>query len=398
MKRGYRVLDADVHVIEPMTMWSEYIDPEFLGREPQPEDMAFGMVVDGIAINTWDARERDLDDAARARRKERILGMFREIYPDAFARGFDAASQLAGIDTEGIDIAVLYPSFGLFALATDGLDPALALAISRAYNDWMAGFCSLDPARLKGVAMVPRQDPGGAATEAVRAVQELGMVGVFVRPNVVDGHTLDDPCYNPLYEALQGLGVPLGLHEGGKAGHPQAGADRFTDLEMQHICTHPLEQMCAAVSMIYGGVLDRYPTLEVAFLEAGCGWVPFWLERMDEHHENNVKRGFGGTRTRELRPSEYFQRQCYVSANADETFLAYVVEEIGDDRIVFSGDYPHPDSPFPHAVDEFLALDELNDDCKRKILWDNSVRMYHFDDIAPRDDCAGARSDRDESS
>jgi predicted TIM-barrel fold metal-dependent hydrolase len=380
MKGDYRVLDADVHVIEPMSMWAEHIDPKFRGREPQPEDLAFGMLVDGIPINTWDARERDLDDAARALRKERILGIFQEMYPDAVARGFDAPSQLDGMDQEGIDVAVLYPSFGLFALATDGLDPALALAISRAYNDWLHEFCATDPSRLKAVAMVPRQDPEGAAAEATRAVRELGMVGVFVRPNAVDGRTLDDRCYDPLYDACQTLGVPLGLHEGGKAGHPQAGADRFTDLEMQHICTHPLEQMCAAVSLIYGGVLDRFPTLEVAFLEAGCGWVPFWLERMDEHHDNALAKNYGGTRTRALRPSEYFQRQCYVSANADETFLASVADQIGADRIVFSSDYPHPDAPFPHAVDEFLELDDLTDEQKRMILWDNTARLYHFDD------------------
>jgi len=173
--------------------------------------------------------------------------------------------------------------------------------------------------------------------------------------------------------------VPLGLHEGGKAGHLQAGADRFTDLEMQHICTHPLEQMCAAVALIYGGVLDRFPTLEVVFLESGCGWVPFWLERMDEHHDNALARKFGGTRSRSLRPSEYFRRQCYVSANADETFLAPVAAQIGADRIVFSSDYPHPDAPYPHAVEEFLALPDLTDDQKRTILWDNTARLYHLD-------------------
>lgn len=379
MKSGFRVLDADVHVIEPMSMWSDYIDPAFLGREPRPEDLAFGMVVDGIEINTWNRRERDLDDAALAMRKERILGVFQEMYPDAVARDFDAPSQLDGMDAEGIDVAVLYPSFGLFALATDGLDPGLALAICRAYNDWLAKFCAADGGRLKGVAMVPRQDPEAAAAEARRAVHELGMVGVFVRPNVVDGRTLDDRAYDPLYDALQTLGVPLGLHEGGKAGHLQAGADRFTDLEMQHICTHPIEQMCAAVALIYGGVLDRFPALDVVFLEAGCGWVPFWLERMDEHHDNALARNFGGTRSRELRPTEYFRRQCYVSANADETFLGHVAEHIGEDRIVFSSDYPHPDAPFPHAVDEFLALEGLTDDQKRTILWDNTARLYHLD-------------------
>ena len=90
--------------------------------------------------------------------------------------------------------------------------------------------------------------------------------------------------------------MTLGLHEGGMPPLPQAGADRLTNAEQQHICSHPMEQMVAAVSLIYGGVLERFPGLEVAFLEAGCGWVPFWLERMDDHYEKGLERDFGAAK------------------------------------------------------------------------------------------------------
>ena len=85
---------------------------------------------------------------------------------------------------------------------------------------------------------------------------------------------------------------------------PQAGADRLTNAEQRHICSHPMEQMVAAVSLIYGGVLERYPGLRVAFLEAGCGWLPFWLERMDDHYEKGLERDFGAAKVLTMPPSE----------------------------------------------------------------------------------------------
>ncbi len=280
------------------------------------------------------------------------------------------------MDVEGVDVGFLYPSFGLFAIASDELDPAYAAAVARAYNDWLASFRAASPERLHGVAMVALHDPVLAAAEAERAVTELGFRGVFVRPNPVGGRNFDDPAYDVLWAAIERLGVPIGIHEGGRPRLPQAGADRFENLEQRHICSHPFEQMCAAVSFVYGGVLERFPELRVAFLEAGCGWVPFWLERMDEHYENGLKRDFGAAKTLSMAPSEYFRRQCFVSADADESFLAQVIDVLGDGCIVFSTDYPHPDSKYPEAVDCFLAIDGVSDESKRRILWDNAARLY----------------------
>jgi predicted TIM-barrel fold metal-dependent hydrolase len=175
---------------------------------------------------------------------------------------------------------------------------------------------------------------------------------------------------------MSSLGMALGIHEGGFPRLPQVVTERLTDSEQRHICTHPMEQMIAAVSFIYGGVLERFPGLRVAFLEAGCGWVPFWLHRMDEHWDNSVGRDFGAAHSLTMPPSQYFQRQCYVSADPEEYMLAEVIELIGDDRIVFSTDYPHPDSPWPHAVKSFVALPGLGAESKRKILWDNALSLY----------------------
>jgi len=376
MKDGYRVVDADAHVIEPDDLWARYFEESLRDRAPRHLNRAFAIQVDGLSINTPADWETDTSAEQTARRDERISATFAELFPAAYERGFDAVAQLADMDVEGVDLAFLYPSFGLFATASSELDPAIATATCHAYNNWLADFCAADGDRLHGVGMIALQDPDAAAVEVLRVHDDLGFRAVFARPNPICGRNLDDPAYEPVWKALSERQMTIGLHEGGMPPLPQAGSDRLTNAEQKHICSHPMEQMVAAVSLIYGGVLERFPGLQVAFLEAGCGWVPFWLERMDDHYEKGLARDFGAANDLTRPPSEYFARQCYVSADADEAMLAPVIALLGDERIVFSTDYPHPDSKYPHAVESFLALSGVSDDSKRRILWDNALALY----------------------
>ena len=121
-----------------------------------------------------------------------------------------------------------------------------------------------------------------------------------------------------------------------------------------------------------GGILERHPTLRVAFLEGNCSWVPFLLWRMDEHWERQ-----GDVYAPELTmaPSQYFKRRCFVSVECDEEPVKYVIDAIGDDRLVFSTDFPHGDSKFPRAVESFLGL-PISEESKRKILWDDCAAYY----------------------
>jgi uncharacterized protein len=376
VKNGFRVVDADAHVIEPHAMWTDYLAPEFRARAPRPVGLTFGFELEGVGVNLpaqWSPASTQDEIEQRGRR---VQSTYEELFPDAYVAGFSAPAQLHDMDREGVDVSFLYPSFGLFVLAIDGMEADFAAAIARAYNDWLADFARTDPERLHGVAMVPLHDPELAAREARRCAEQLGFRGVFVRPNPVNGRNFDDPALDPLWRTMSDLEMTLGIHEGGFPRLPQVVKGRLTHPEQVHICTHPMEQMISAVSIVYGGVLERFPGLRVAFLEAGCGWVPFWLHRMDEHWENSVGRDFGSAHSLRMRPSEYFRRQCYVSADANEYMLAQVIELFGDDRIIFSTDYPHPDSPWPHAVDEFLALPDVTAESKRKILWDNGLALY----------------------
>jgi len=134
--------------------------------------------------------------------------------------------------------------------------------------------------------------------------------------------------------------------------------------------------MLALVSLVGGGVLERFPSVRVAFLEANCSWVPWILWRMDDVLEPTTWAGLQH-RDLKLKPSEYFRRQCYVSIEPDEEPASRVLDLIGHDNIVFSTDYPHLDSKFPKAVDYFLDQ-PMAAERKRQFLWDNCARFYGF--------------------
>lgn len=129
----------------------------------------------------------------------------------------------------------------------------------------------------------------------------------------------------------------------------------------------------ALLALIEGEVLERHPQLRVAFLESGCGWLPYWLWRLDQEYEelywevkDNVK----------MKPSEYFRRQCFIEIEPSEPNISQVISCIGEDNLIFGSDYPHLDYD-PNVVKKAVALEEqLSTEVMKKILWDNSVRFY----------------------
>ncbi|MEE9248408.1 MAG: amidohydrolase family protein [Dehalococcoidia bacterium] len=365
VKNGFRVMDSDMHVIEPPDLWQRYIDADFLQRAPKgisrwPGDMQIdleGHLMPSVPGEWGKARAQ-----AQA-----------EAYQDGYEHGFDAGSQVRALDEEGIDIAVLYPSRGLFTLALNTMDPGLGSAIARAYNHWLYDFCNTAPDRLYGAAMVSPFDVQSASGEARRAVGELGFKGIFLRPNIVNGRNWHDPHYDPLWAEIEGLDVPLGFHEGATAAMTQVGG-RFETYMMHHTCCHPMEMMLALVDLIGGGVLERFPRLKVAFLEGNCAWAPWLLWRLDEHFELSGRFESPGL---SLEPTEYFRRQCYLSVEADEEPALFVERSGLVANVVFSTDYPHNDSKYPHAIERFLEI-PFEEETKANILWDNCARLYNL--------------------
>src|SRR2546426_7225038 len=329
--RSYRAIDADAHIIEGEELFQRYLPAAARARAP------------GLQPNAHGARRFVFD------------GVEHPPFPDEISirKPMTVENRLKVLDKEEIWAALIFPSGALSVQYA--CDPDLARTVTSSYTDWISDYVSDYRQRLFFAAPLTLHDVDWAVEEAQRAVRK-GARAIVVRPNPCAGRTWDDPAYDPLYAAVQDLGVPLVFHE--TTGDPNtAAAERYgirnsSRYVFQHIVSHSFEQMFAAMSVICGGVLEKYPRLKVMFAEAGCGWVPYWLARLDAHREHRV---LGKQMPIRMLPSEYFRRQCYVTCEPHDETLPHAIEAVGAERIVFSTDYPHFDSA-GGAVHSFLEL------------------------------------------
>ena len=365
MRHGFRIVDVDGHVQEPADLWERWLAPELRADAPvrQPD-------------GRWFWRDRPTNHALSEDVRRAFGAKTREHYAEYLAAGWDADSQLTAMDRMGVDVSYLYPTHGLFLWHVEDMPAGLSAGLARAYNDWLHDFAGRDRERLRPVAAVSLADPDRALAEARRCREEHGAAAVYVRPNPVAGHTLARPELEPLWDYCETAGVAVGLHEGAHARVATVGQDRFrTDFALWS-CSHPVEMMLAFLALLEGGVLERHPRLRVGFLEAGCGWVPYWLWRLDERWEHVA---FEVAEQVPERPSSYFRRQCWVSLEADEPYLGDVVAHIGDDRLLFASDYPHPDHQ-PDLTDVLLALEgRLSRRTLARVLDENARAFYGED-------------------
>src|SRR3989442_14524600 len=259
-------MDADGQVLEPVDMFDKYMDPGYRERAPR-------MIVD------TDGKERLLIEG-KVLGSKKGLGLLGAIgarqgnvsdltmkYVDGRKGGFDPHARIVDLDLDGIDAAFLYPSVGLFAGAIQ--DPALAAAVCRPCNRWLADYCQPYPDRLFGVAMLPMQSIDLAIEEMRYARKELGMRASFLRPNPYNDRMLHHPDYEIFWKEVEELDMAIGLHEGASGGMPQVGVDRFETRGAKHIISHTMEMMLAAMSVIWEGVCDRHPKGRIAFLQSG---------------------------------------------------------------------------------------------------------------------------------
>ena len=281
----------------------------------------------------------------------------------------DVPTRLKDMDKEGIDVSVLFPtsSFSVNSL----IEHDYAVAYARAYNDFIAEVCKESP-RLRGIALVSLQEPKAAAEEANRAVSKLGLVAIAVATQGMKEH-LGSQNFWPLYEELQRLNVPLCVHNRREG---PAGDNRFDSFIYMHTIGRPVETFIQFAGLIYGGVPERFPKLRIAFLECGVGWVPYWMERMDEEWE---KRGKVEAPLCKKKPSEYlYSENSYYGCEPEEKMIGYVVNEIGSKTLMYASDYPHWDMSWPESGSILWAREDLSLDAKKDILLNNAKRFYNL--------------------
>jgi predicted TIM-barrel fold metal-dependent hydrolase len=350
----YRVIDADGHVQESTTRLAELLGPQGKRRR--------------LFIN--DAWDRQLQDT---------LGQ----------QPGSPQGQLRDMDQDGIAVGVLYPTAGLGI----GLiaEESYAAALAAAYNTWLHEFCQADPARLKHVALLAPQDLDGSVREMRRAVTELGSVAVMLPTHVPLRPDYGHPYWDRLYAEAARLDVALAFHH--KSVHGELTDQRFNNFITVHTIGHPVEQMMSLTSVIVGGVMERFPTLRFAFLEGGVGWVPFWMDRMDEEVE---KRGAYEAPYLTKLPSEYIKSgRVFFGVECEEKTIPDAVRWGLEDTLLYSSDYPHWDGDWPHTVAAVQEREDISETTKRKMMHDNVLAFYKLQDTAagsqPATQAAAAR-------
>jgi predicted TIM-barrel fold metal-dependent hydrolase len=371
-----KTIDADGHIVEPADLWDRYLPARLregaraaLSTQEYP-DGGTSLVLEGRTII------RRIQATSFVGRR---AGTFSDLsLHEGQAGGWDPKARLADMDLDGIDTAVLYTSWAHVLVAVR--DYALAAAMARAYNDWLADYCRADPGRLHGVALVPLQDVPVAVRELRRAVSELGFKAVMVRPNRHAGRFLHDPHFDPFWREAEALDVPIGFHpfpfpdlDGAFPIVDSQIPDRLTLSSISHL---PIDNMLTMMHLVMSGTLERFPRLRVAFLESYGGWALMWVDRLNKYF---VQSGYQDRGDLKTAPGEIFARQIYISFEPDERSLPLIAETLGADNILWASDYPHFDATFPGVVRELKeTVERLPEAVQRKIIGENAARFYRL--------------------
>jgi hypothetical protein len=372
-----RVIDADGHVEENLTTFSDkYFDPAFRAQRPQvvgagEDGLAYWMIDEqlfprrvGRGCNNLGTPVSFQGKPVRhAQRKPDTVGSM-ELS--------NLSERLAIMDEENIWLQVLYPT--LFLAYPLSCNPAYVTAMCDAYNRWL-GDVLTGQERLKWVGVVNLDDIPGAARQ-VKEAKKLGAVGMMILGTAGD-RLLDDPSLLPFYDALAETDLPLAVHVGWAC---PAINNLYSHIYPSGVIAFSMPVLMGLVSMMSGGIFDRFPALRVVFLEAGCLWVHFILERLHhrfQHSGKNLANVVSRTAPiQKSEPMDYVkQGNLYFSAEVEDALLPQVLDLVGDGQILFGSDMPHGDRErFAEKI--LRERTDISAAAKTKILESNPVRFY----------------------
>jgi len=352
MRPPFGVIDADGHINEPETRLIEFLDPPYRSYlhawVPDPN----GRVNPNVSVAP---KLAGFDPT--------LGGKLGANGPPGFPT---PADWLQAMEEGGLELTVLYPTTLLGYSAID--DPDFLVAVTRAYNTYVyEDWLKVSP-RFRAVALMPLRDVEESIKELRRTITELGFCGAFL-PAVGFG-LLGDRRLHPLYAEAERLGCLIAVH----GGHATAESMRYAKFIHRHTIGFPVSNMMQMMHMTYEGAFECFPALRVAYLEAGCTWVPYLLNRMDEEWE---KRGAEEAPLCKQKPSAYIKSaRVFVHAEPGEDLLPQTLEILGDQSLVYASDWPHWDHEYPESIAQLWRREDLTEAQKRGILADNARAMY----------------------
>jgi predicted TIM-barrel fold metal-dependent hydrolase len=367
---AYRIISADDHIIEPPHVWQDRVPAVLRDRAPRT------IQKDGKDWWLVDGHERmniGLSAMAGKRYEEYTTA------PVGFAdmrRGcYDPRARLLDMDQDGVDASVLFPSLpGLggeeFMSMTS---PDLRRACIRAYNDWLAEeFCAADPDRLIGLGIVPFIHVDEARAE-LRHLGRLGLRGISLPawPETLGGKPLTDPQYEPFWADVAEMGLPVNFHIA--SGRLPVQLTPGTTQAEVFVTMAPSSNAAMLMSILWSGLLEKFPALKIVSIESGAGWLLYFLERADTVYRRHR---FWTKSALKEPPRTYFNRQCY-AAFLEDKGAVFARHQIGLGNLLWECDYPHSDTTWPYSrrfIDEQFA--GVPDTEREQIVASNAARLY----------------------
>jgi len=365
------VVDADTHIAEPPEMWT-FLDPEWYPRRPVvvavPEDTQYGAsdhmwLIDGQIFPKPAGRggNRLVTPTAQSSVRNRGDTKAREL--------LDLPTRYADMEATQVDVQVVYPTLFLAYLTAD---VAYEVALCQAYNRFLADVADRANGKIRWAVVPPLRDVD-ATLQELRFGKEHGACGVFFR-GIEGDRTLDDPYFFPVYQAAEGLGLPICIHQG--QGAPAL--NNLIDIQRSHTFTHGrLPPLVAFRNLVANRIPELFPQLRWGFIETGLSWVPFVLYQL--RGTRRAEASFWGPRLFE----EY---HLWVSYELGED-LPYLLQYVGEDHVVVGTDYGHhtpgttdrlaaDPSAQVHMVNNLRGREDMPARMIEKILTENPRRLY----------------------
>ena len=372
------VVSADSHVTEPADLWKSRLDARFRDRAPEvirkPGSPTLLFVAEGappFPVASGFAAGRSGDE---------LKQFMSRGYEAARPSGWDPVERIRDQEVDGVDAEVLYPTLGMTLFSMPGAE--LQRACFGVYNDWLAEFCRHDPRRLHGVGLISLEDVGLAVRDVGR-IAEQGMRGAMIWGSPPEDRPYSDRGYDPFWQAACEHELPVSLHivtgrgrqatRLGAALKGSAGARRNPGITYSTV-THEIQESLA--TLVFGGVLERFPGLRIVSAENDVGWLPHFMYRMDHGFD---KYSAMLPEKLSMRPSQYLRRQVWATFQDDPVGPA-TWELFGEDNYMWASDFPHSDSTFPesHAwIDK--NFEGVPAAVRRKIVFSNAVALYGMD-------------------
>lgn len=376
-----RIFDTDSHIVEPPDLWTSRLPASWNADRVMHIEWS-----DSLQCEAWCIGGKVITRAWYDV-THNWEGLYPNLGPTRFAdsdpANYDLAARIVEMNKNRISKQVLYPNIGGFYYDpfVNNADTELSFAHLRAYNDFLLDWSEPAPDRFVPLATIPYWNIDEAIRELHRIAATHAGVVMSGAPHLHESPYLGDPHWDPLWDAITEVGLPISFHvaNAGVAEHiaerrmetdgPRAGVSRATTSTF-------LDNANITNDLIISGVLARHPELKFVIVESGIGWVPFVLESADYHFKRNQvwkdKPEF-----RDSLPSDLFRRQVYVNYWF-ETLQPWHVDIIGEDHILFETDFPHPTHLWGDNLSATLDKGFLNisDAQKQKILWGNAVKLY----------------------